>query len=83
MPLMSYPLRKLFTAEHMLIKIVIVFTIEKLYWDKISWGHFVSRRLRGQVIEVLKYLERFYIISPSGLFDYYFNVRTRNNEKKV
>ena len=69
------------SAEHMLIKIVIVFTIEKLYWDKISCGHFVSRTLRGQVIKVLKYLERFNTISPSGLFDYYFNVRTRNNEK--
>ena len=43
----------------------------------------VQRRLRGQLIEVFKYLNRFNNASPMCLFDYYFNDRTRNNGKKL
>ena len=43
----------------------------------------VQRRLRGQRIDVLKYLNRFNNVSPIGLFDYDFNDRTRNNRKKL
>ena len=43
----------------------------------------VQRRLRGQLIEVFKYLNRFNNVSPIGLFDYDFNDRTRNNGKKL
>ena len=43
----------------------------------------IQRRLRGQLIEVFKYLNRFYNVSPRGLFDFYFNYRTRNNGKKL
>ena len=43
----------------------------------------VQRRLRGQLIEVFKYLNRFNNVSPLGLFDYDFNDRTQNNRKKV
>ena len=43
----------------------------------------VQRRLRGQLIEVLKYLNRFNNVSPIGLFDYDFNDWTRNNVKKL
>ena len=42
----------------------------------------VQRRLRGQLIEVFKYLNRFNNVSPIGLFEKYFNDRTRNNKKK-
>ena len=42
----------------------------------------VQRRLRLQLIEVFKYLNRYNIVSPIGLFDYDFNDRTRNIEKK-
>ena len=42
----------------------------------------VQRRLRGQLIEVFKYLNRFNNVSPMGLFDYDFNDRTQNNGKK-
>ena len=41
----------------------------------------VQRKLRGQLIEVFKYLKRFNNVSPIDLFDYDFNDRTRNNEK--
>ena len=43
----------------------------------------VQRRLRGQLIEVFKYLNRFNNISPIDLFDYDFNDRTRNNGKNT
>ena len=43
----------------------------------------VQRRLRGQLIEVFKYLKRFNNVSPIGLFDYDFNDRTRNNGKNL
>ena len=43
----------------------------------------VERRLRGQLIEVFKYLNRCNNVSPIGLFDYDFNDRTRNNKKKL
>ena len=42
----------------------------------------VQRRLRGQLIEVFKYLNRFNNVSPIGLFDNDFNDITRNNGKK-
>ena len=43
----------------------------------------VQRRLRGQLIKVFKYLNRFNNVSPIGLFDYDFNDRTPNNGKKI
>ena len=43
----------------------------------------VQRRLRGQLIEVFKYLNRFNNVSSIGLFDYDFNDNTRNNGKKL
>ena len=43
----------------------------------------VHRRLRGQLIEVFKYLNRFNNVSPIGLFEYDFNDRTLNNGKKI
>ena len=43
----------------------------------------VLRRLRGQLIEVFKYQNRFNNVSPIGLFDYDFNDKTRNNWKKL
>ena len=43
----------------------------------------VQRRLRGQLIEVFKYLNRFNNVSPIGLFDYDFKDRTRNNVKNL
>ena len=43
---------------------------------------FVQRRLRGQLIEVFKYLNRFTTASVRGLFDYDLNDRTRNNGTK-
>ena len=43
----------------------------------------VQKRLRGQLIEVFKYLNRFNNVSPIGLFDYDFNDRTRNNGKNL
>ena len=43
----------------------------------------IQRRLRGQLIEVFKYLNRFNNVSPIGLFEYDFNDRTRNNGKKI
>ena len=43
----------------------------------------VQRRLRGQLIEVFKYLNIFNNVSPIGLFDYDFNDRTRNNGIKL
>ena len=42
----------------------------------------IQRRLRGQLIAVFKYLNRFNNVSPIGLFDYDFNDRTGDNEKK-
>ena len=38
----------------------------------------VQRRLRGQLIEVFKYLYRFTAAIARGLFDYDLNARTRN-----
>ena len=43
----------------------------------------VQRRLRGQLIEVFKYLNRCNNVSPIGLFHYDFSDRTRNNGKKL
>ena len=43
----------------------------------------VQRRLRGQLLEVIKYLNRFNNVSPMCLFDYDFNDRTRNNGKQL
>ena len=43
----------------------------------------VQRRLRGQLSEVFKYLNRFNNVSPIGLFEYDFNDWTRNNGKKL
>ena len=42
-----------------------------------------QRRLRGQLIEVFKYLNRFTTASARGLFDYDLNDRTRNNGAKL
>ena len=42
----------------------------------------VQRRLRGQLIEVFKYLNEFTTASARGLFDYEINDRTRNNGEK-
>ena len=44
---------------------------------------FVQRRLRGQLIEVFNYLNRFTTASARGLFDYNLNDRTRNNGAKL
>ena len=44
---------------------------------------FVQRRLRGQLIEVFKYLNRFTTARARGLFDYDLNDRTRNNGAKL
>ena len=41
----------------------------------------IQRRLRGQLLEVFKYLNRFNNVSPIGLFDYDFNDRTRKMKK--
>ena len=49
------------------------------YLDLIS---LVQRRLRGQLIEVFKYLNKF-TSSARGLFDYDLNDRTRNNAAKL
>ena len=43
----------------------------------------VQRRLRGQLIEVFKYLIRFTTASARGLSDYDLNDRTRNNGAKL
>ena len=43
----------------------------------------VQRRLRGQLIEVFKNLNRFTTASARGLFDYDLNDRTRNNGVKL
>ena len=43
----------------------------------------VQRRLRGQLIEVFKYLNRLTTASARVLFDYDLNDRTRNNEAKL
>ena len=43
----------------------------------------VQRRLRGQLIEVFKDLNRFTTASARGLFDYDFNDTTRNNGVKL
>ena len=42
----------------------------------------VQRRLRGQLIEVFKYLNRFTSASTRGLVNYDLNDRTRNNGAK-
>ena len=44
---------------------------------------FVQTRLRGQLIEVFKYLNRFTKASARGLLDYHLNDRTRNNGAKL
>ena len=43
----------------------------------------VQRRLRKQLIEVFKYLNRFTTASARGLFDYGLNDRKRNNGAKL
>ena len=43
----------------------------------------VQRRLRGKLIEVFKYLNRFITASARGLFDYDLSDRTRNNGAKL
>ena len=44
----------------------------------------IQKRLRRQLIEAFKYLNRVNnIFSPISLFDYDFNDRTRNNRKKL
>ena len=43
----------------------------------------VQRRLRGQLIEVFKYLNRFTTASARGLIDCHLNDRTRNNGAKL
>ena len=43
----------------------------------------VQRRLREQLIEVFKYLNRFTTASARGLFDYDLNDRTSNNGAKL
>ena len=43
----------------------------------------VPRRLRGQLIEMFKYLNRFTTANARGLFDYDLNDRTRNNGAKM
>ena len=43
----------------------------------------VQRRLRGQLIEVSKYLNEFTNASARGLVDYDLNDRTRNNGAKL
>ena len=43
----------------------------------------VQSRLRGQLIEVFKYLNRFTTASAKGLFDYDLADRTRNNGAKL
>ena len=43
----------------------------------------VQRRLRGQLIEVLKYLNEFKTASERELFDYDLNDRTINNGAKL
>ena len=43
----------------------------------------VQRRLRGQLIEVFKYLNEFTTASARVLFDYDLNYRTRNNGAKL
>ena len=43
----------------------------------------VQRRLRGQLIEVCKYLTEFTTACARGLFDYDLNDRTRNNGAKL
>ena len=42
-----------------------------------------QRRLRGQLIEVFKYLRRFNNATARGLFDSDFNDKTRNNGEKL
>ena len=42
----------------------------------------IQRRLRGQLIEKLKYLNRFSTASTRGFFDYDHNDRTRNDGAK-
>ena len=42
-----------------------------------------QRRLRGQLIELFKYLRRFNNATARGLFDHDFNDRTRNNGEKL
>ena len=43
----------------------------------------VQRRLRGQPIEVFKYMNRFTTASARGLFDYDLNTRTISNGSKL
>ena len=43
----------------------------------------VQRKLRGQLIEVFKYLNRFTTASARGFFDYDLNNRTRNDLAKL
>ena len=43
----------------------------------------IQKRLRGQLMEVFKYLNRFTTASARGVFDYDLNDRTRNNGAKL
>ena len=51
-------------------------------WD-LDLISLVQRRLRGQLIEVFKYLNELTTASAWGLFDYDLNDRTRNNGAKL
>ena len=42
----------------------------------------IQRRLRGQLIDEFKYLNKLHNVSPIGLFDYDFNNRTQDNGEK-
>ena len=53
-----------------------------LYFTSLHFIRLVQRRLRGQLINVLKYLNRFNNVSPRGQFEYDFNDRTRNIGKQ-
>ena len=52
------------------------------YHQRIQELELISLVLRGQLIEVFKYLNRFTTASARGLFDYDLNDRTRNNGAK-
>ena len=48
-----------------------------------NWLQLLQRRLRGQIIEVFNYPNRFTPASARELFDYNLNDRTRNNGAKL
>ena len=55
------------------------------YHQRIQVQDLISlvQRLRGQLIEVFKYLNRFTTASVRGLFNYDLNDKTRNNGAKL